>query len=128
MIILELITIFISIFLISISFAGYGSLINLKIENNYFIDIFLGFIIIAFLISTIHFFLKINFLISSVIFTLGIIIYFKKKKLIYLNLIEKKFFYLCVIFLLLPMLISQKYHEDFGYYHLPYAIALIEEK
>ena len=81
MIILELITIFISIFLISISFAGYGSLINLKIENNYFIDIFLGFIIIAFLISTIHFFLKINFLISSVIFTLGIIIYFKKKKI-----------------------------------------------
>ena len=64
MIILELITIFISIFLISISFAGYGSLINLKIENNYFIDIFLGFIIIAFLISTIHFFLKINFLVS----------------------------------------------------------------
>jgi len=24
--------------------------------------------------------------------------------------------------------LSQKYHEDFGYYHLPYAIGLIEEK
>ena len=23
---------------------------------------------------------------------------------------------------------TQKYHEDFGYYHLPYAIGLIEEK
>ena len=26
------------------------------------------------------------------------------------------------------MYLSQKYHEDFGYYHLPYAIGLIEEK
>ena len=26
------------------------------------------------------------------------------------------------------MFISQKYHEDFGYYHLPYSLALIEEK
>ena len=26
------------------------------------------------------------------------------------------------------MYISQKYHEDFGYYHLPYAIAFLEEK
>ena len=26
------------------------------------------------------------------------------------------------------MFVSQKYHEDFGYYHLPYAIAFLEEK
>ena len=26
------------------------------------------------------------------------------------------------------MFISQKYHEDFGYYHLPYALSFIEEK
>ena len=26
------------------------------------------------------------------------------------------------------MYISQKYHEDFGYYHLPYALAFLEEK
>jgi hypothetical protein len=26
------------------------------------------------------------------------------------------------------MFISQKYHEDFGYYHLPYALGFIEEK
>lgn len=26
------------------------------------------------------------------------------------------------------MFLSQKYHEDFGYYHLPYALAFIEEK
>ena len=26
------------------------------------------------------------------------------------------------------MYLSQKYHEDFGYYHLPYALAFLEEK
>ena len=26
------------------------------------------------------------------------------------------------------MFVSQKYHEDFGYYHLPYALAFLEEK
>ena len=26
------------------------------------------------------------------------------------------------------MFLSQKYHEDFGYYHLLYALAFIEEK
>ena len=30
--------------------------------------------------------------------------------------------------LFIPIYLSQKYHEDFGYYHLPYAIGLIEEK
>ena len=35
---------------------------------------------------------------------------------------------LLIILLLIPIYLSQKYHEDFGYYHLPYAIGLIEEK
>ena len=26
------------------------------------------------------------------------------------------------------MFLSQKYHEDFGYYHLPYALGFLEEK
>ena len=30
--------------------------------------------------------------------------------------------------MLIPIFLSQKYHEDFGYYHLPYAIGFIEEK
>ena len=33
-----------------------------------------------------------------------------------------------VILFLLPIYISQKYHEDFGYYHLPYALSFLEEK
>ena len=30
--------------------------------------------------------------------------------------------------MLVPIYLSQKYHEDFGFYHLPYAIGFIEEK
>ena len=56
--------------------------------------------------------------------------FLKKKNLVdYKSLIKKKnFFYLVIIGLLIPMFVSQKYHEDFGYYHLPYALAFLEEK
>ena len=40
----------------------------------------------------------------------------------------KNITYLIVVFCLLPIFFSQKYHEDFGYYHLPYALSFIEEK
>ena len=36
--------------------------------------------------------------------------------------------YIIVIFLFIPMYLTQKYHEDFGYYHLPYALGFIQEK
>ena len=44
----------------------------------------------------------------------------KLKKIYTLNLI--------IFLALLPLYISQKYHEDFGYYHLPYIINVISEK
>jgi len=37
-------------------------------------------------------------------------------------------FFLVIIFFFIPIFISQKYHEDFGYYHLPYALSFIEGK
>ena len=40
----------------------------------------------------------------------------------------KNIYYFLIFFLLVPIFLSQKYHEDFGYYHLPYALSLIEEK
>ena len=40
----------------------------------------------------------------------------------------KELFIYLFIFVLIPIYISQKYHEDFGYYHLPYIINLINEK
>ena len=128
MIILELLVFSISIIVLSISFSGIGSLITLNTKSNFFINIFFGFIVISLIITLTHFFFKINFLISASIFFLGIILFFKKKK--HSIFFEKKtiFLYFIIIFLLIPIFVSQKYHEDFGYYHLPYSLAFIEEK
>ena len=129
MIFFYVIIFFVSIVLFSLSIAGYGSLIKLKNENNFFIDIFLGFTVISFIVTTFHFFFKINFLISLLIFLIGFYIYFKKKNIfLSFKFIKKNIFYVIITFLLIPMFISQKYHEDFGYYHLPYALSFIEEK
>ena len=120
---------FVSIVLFSFSIAGYGSLMRLKNENNFFIDIFLGFTVISFIITIFHFFFKINLAISLSIFFIGLVIYFKKKNINFsFEFIKKNIFYIIIAFLLIPMFISQKYHEDFGYYHLPYALSFIEEK
>jgi len=109
--------------------SGYGSLINLKIKNNFFLDIFIGLIIVSFLITIFHFFFKIDFKISLLIFTLGLFIFIQNKKFKPLDYFKKKnCHYLILISLFVPMYLSQKYHEDFGYYHLPYALAFLEEK
>ena len=129
MIILELIIFLLSIAVFSISISGYGSLLSLSIKTNFFLNIFIGFIIITFIITLVHFFLKIDLIISQIILILGLIIFFKKKNIKILRLFNlKNIPYLIIIFCLIPMFISQKYHEDFGYYHLPYALSFIEEK
>ena len=100
---------------------------NLNIKTNFFIDIFRFYFNIP---NNNHhsFFFKINLLISIIIFSLGILLFFRKKKFTYLNYIKLKIFLFYNIILLLPIFLSQKYHEDFGYYHLPYALSFIEEK
>ena len=129
MIFLQILLFFVGIILFSLSISGYGKLINLKIKNNFFLDIFLGFIIISFIITTIHFFLKIDLVVSLLIFILGLIIFIKKKNINFSGFFKiKTILYLLIIFLLIPMFLSQKYHEDFGYYHLPYALSFLEEK
>jgi len=117
------------IVLLSLSISGYGRLINLSVKKNFFLDIFLGFILITFLITIIHFFFKLNIFISIFIFIFGILFYFYKKKNSSLRFIKvANIYYPIIILLLVPIFLSQKYHEDFGYYHLPYAIGFIEEK
>lgn len=128
MIFFEIFLFYIGIFLFSLSISGYGKLINLKIKDNFFLDIFLGFVIISFIVTTIHFFFKINLIISSSIFLLGLILSFIKNNNLTFFFKKKNIIYLIVVSLFIPMFISQKYHEDFGYYHLPYALGFIEEK
>ena len=62
-------------------------------------------------------------------FYLRSIFIFIKKNINFKKFKEKKNInYFLIICLLIPIYISQKYHEDFGYYHLPYAVSFIEEK
>ena len=101
----------VSIVLLSFSISGYGKLINSKIKNNFFLDIFLGFIVISFIITTLHFFLNINLIISFSILTFGLILFFYKKNLYFSELLKKKnIFSLVVFFIFIPMFLSQKYH------------------
>ena len=129
MIFFELLLFLFSISVISLSLAGYGSLLLTNESRNLFLDIFLGFIIASLIVTLIHFFSKINLIISILVLIFGLIAFYRNSNLNYFTLLKKKnLVYLLIILLFLPMYISQKYHEDFGYYHFPYALALIEEK
>ena len=126
---LEILIFTISIVIVSLSISGYGSLTSLNLKKNFFLDFFLGLIIISLIITLVHFFFKISVQISFLIFLLGLLFFFYKKKFNFLKSLKKKnFFFLIIIFFFIPIFISQKYHEDFGYYHLPYALNFIEDK
>ena len=129
MILFQILIFFISIIFISLSISGYGRIIDLNTKKNFFLDIFLGFIIISFIITLLHFFLKINLSVSFLIFIFGILAFFQKKNKSLIKLFKtRNIFFLIITFFFIPIFISQKYHEDFGYYHLPYALSFIEEK
>ena len=129
MIFLQILIFVVSIIFISLSISGFGKIFHFSIKRNFFFDIFLGLTAITFLITFIHFFLRINTLIGFFILILGIIIFYNKKNLKFKQLLKiKNINYVIIFLLLVPIYLSQKYHEDFGYYHLPFAIGLIEEK
>ena len=80
MIFVEILLFLISIILISFSISGYGRLINFKQKIIFFfLNIFLGLIIISFIVTTFHFFLTINIIVSSIILIFGLIIFFTKQ-------------------------------------------------
>ena len=85
MILSQILIFFVSIIFISLSVSGFGRIIDLNIKKNFFLDIFLGFIIISFIITFVHFFLKIDLLISFLIFIFGILVFFFKKNISLIN-------------------------------------------
>ena len=128
MIIVSFIFFLVAFLFISASLAGQGKIIGFKEDLNLFENIFLGFIFLAIFNTFLHFFFKISIYSSLMIFSLGLIFFFKKlfvKKSIFS---KKNIIFLLILLILVPIFISQKYHEDFGYYHLPYALLLIKEK
>lgn len=111
-----------------LSLSGFGSLFSDKTKKDFLLNIFFGYLFVSFLVTLVHFVFSINHVVTIVIACCGIILSFKNNE--YCNFkIKKKFFLYFLIFLILiPIFISQKYHEDFGYYHLPYLINLATEK
>ncbi len=124
MLILNYTFFFFLIILTFLSISGYGAVFNNHKNINIFEKLFLGFIFLAFFNTLFHFFFKLNFYVNLLILLLGIFS-FKINKI---NIDKKKLFYFLIIIFLIPIFISQKYHEDFGYYHLPYALSFLEEK
>ena len=128
MIIIELVLFtLISLFSI-ISISGLGKFFINRINRNFFESFFCGFIVISFLLSFLHFFTKIDFYISLSIFLFGFILALKNFKFSTVTINKKYIAYLLIFLILIPMYISQKYHEDFGYYHLPYILNFVNEK
>ncbi len=110
-----------------ISLSGLGQILIHKINKKFFESIFYGFIVAAFFITLIHFFLNVGIYPSLIILSIGFLLGLKN----YVSRIRFKknlLIYLLIFVVLIPIYISQKYHEDFGYYHLPYIINIINEK
>ena len=110
-----------------ISISGLGSLLNFKNKDKFIINFFLGYLLLGFFITLIHFFFKINFILISVIFLTGMFFAFKAYNF-NINAFKKYYLLFLIFLVLIPIFISQKFHEDFGYYHLPYIINLANEK
>ena len=44
------------------------------------------------------------------------------------DILKNNLNYFIIFIIFIPIYLSQKYHEDFGYYHLPYVINFFNEK
>ena len=56
MIFFQILIFIVSIIFLALSTSGYGRLANLNIKKNFFLDIFLGLILISLIVTIIHFF------------------------------------------------------------------------
>lgn len=128
MIIINFIFFLAAFFFISASLAGQGKIIGFKENFNLYENIFLGFIFLAIFNTLLHFFSKISIYSSLIIFLFGLIFFFKKIFVKESFFSKRNLIFFIILLVLVPIFISQKYHEDFGFYHLPYALLLIKEK
>jgi hypothetical protein len=111
-----------------ISLSGLGHIISFPYKKKFLDNIFFGLIVVAFMITSFHFFLRINHIIIAFIFFTGLFISLKIYRFSIIQELRRNNYYFLIFLILIPIYISQKYHEDFGYYHLPYLINLFNEK
>tara|TARA_B100000963_G_scaffold351739_1_gene363787 strand:- start:5114 stop:6787 length:1674 start_codon:yes stop_codon:yes gene_type:complete len=121
-----------SYFIIVTSLIGYGlafqNYINKKLSIE-FEFVLLGSALFWVLISYFtHFFLSHNYLHNEIIILFGLILLLIQKKK-NKNLIKNYQTYIFIIFTILIFgLLASKTHDDFPYYHFPYAYYLTQEK
>lgn len=120
---------FIIISLISLlSLAGLGQVLISHYKRGFLESILFGFLVVALVVTSLHFFIKINFIFVSILIIIGVLLSIKNYIFLIKKLEQKKIIFVLIFLLLIPIYISQKYHEDLGYYHLPYLINLNFEK
>ena len=128
MIVIQLLIFIIFSSLTLISLSGLGHIISFAYNKKFLDNIFFGFIVVAFMITSFHFFLRINYIVIAFIFLTGLFISIKIYRFSIIQELRRNNYYFLIFLTLIPIYISQKYHEDFGYYHLPYLINLFNEK
>ena len=111
-----------------ISLSGLGQMLIFSFRSTLFESSFFGFLVLALIVTFVHFFFKITFIISAIILFVGFFWGLKTFIISKLNNKKEIFILSLIILILIPIYISQKYHEDFGYYHLPYIINVANEK
>ena len=91
---------------------------------------FLGIFFYTFLSTILHFFLPLNETINVIVAIFFVIYFFINLYLKpnILKLFDKKIFIIISFFIVVIMTINYKPNEDYGYYHLPYIINLVNEK
>ena len=92
MIFLETIFFFMFLCFLSMSFAGFGKVITYKFKNSFFENIFIGFVILGFLTTLLHFFLNISFFLSFLILCFGFLLFLLNKEKTLENIFIKKIF------------------------------------
>lgn len=130
---MELFIIFFSIIFFFFATLGYGNLFIKIVGEKYYNPSlgeigYLGFFTISLLVLFFHFFLPLNLLFNSILYSIGFAFFLQNIRNNSLQLTKYYKFLLTILFLSILMFIKYKPNEDFGYYHLPYITNLIEEK
>lgn len=128
MLIFQLILFFLISLISLITFAGYGQILISNYKKNFLESTFFGFLVLGFVVTGLHFFIKISILLTTTIIIIGLFLAFKNFFFLIKKIKKETLIFLLIFLLLTPIYISQKYHEDLGYYHLPYIINLHYEK
>ena len=120
--------IIIYLYLISFSLIGYGMIISryLSINVNCFgIYGILGITFLGFISYSSSLFINHNMIFNSIILFIGLSLFLFNS--ISINNFKKELFLLCIVcFITIIFVLVAKNHDDFPYYHFPYASLLTE--